>query len=653
MSGTNPSIDVQRLFGTDLFGDREAQRVNEALNDLVRDLDRADAPLDDLVAAFREAAEEAGVDLAEMERRLRDAAEEAGEAGEGLIEDIEDALDEAREDDGGSADDGADDGDDDNGAAAGGDDNGAAAGDDDNGAGQDGDDGGNGNGDAGGEGGGVAAQTVFALVLPANNSGALGFAAARLEGRTLEVQFIADNVTPGQPHPLHIHGFPDDRAERLAVAADDADGDGFVETAEGAAAAFGPIIASLTASGEVDPALGASDDFEVADADGRIVFTRRYKLDPNEADDEDVLAALQSRLEGRVIKLHGLDVPEGAGEGTPGEVNGEGGYAKLLPVAAGQFLSLAGVLPEAVAARPEALLEGLTALLDSLAPFTLKADGSGAIAPDPFAPGDGTNGNGAGALPGGAVQAAPEAAVTGAPENGTPENGADGTQDGSETFVAIILPANNSGVFGAARITFDEAAGTVAVEMDLAGLEPGQEHAAHLHGFADDRASLVPNGTLDADLDGFVEASEAAGIIGPVLLGLTTDGGISDATLTGDFPVADANGIARLRQDYAFDLDDPAEAALFAELQDRMEGRQLQVHGLTLDAAQGEGTRGEVSGEAGFQPLVAVAHGAVLATDDAGGQFAATLAALLQETIVAQTAEDAPTAARPEETLIA
>lgn len=600
MSGTNPSIDVQRLFGPDLFGDEETQRLNDALGDLARDLDRADAPLDDLVAAFRDAAEDAGVDLAEAERRLRDAAADLGEAAERVVEDAEDALAEARGDR--DDDDGRDDG------AAGKDDG------TDNGA----DNGGEGS-DGAGNGADAAAETVFALVLPANNSGALGFAAARLEGRTLEVQFVADNLIPGQPHPLHIHGFDDGRAERLAVATDDADGDGFVETAEGAAAAFGPIIASLTASGEVDPALGASSDFDVADAEGRIVFTRRYTLDPEE--DADTLAALQARLEGRVIKLHGLDVPEGAGEGTPGEVDGTGGYADLLPVAAGRFLSLAGLLPDAVASRPEALLEGITAFLDALAPFTLKADGSGAIAPDPA----------------------------------LASRGEGDTADGSDgEFVAILLPANNSGVFGAVRLTFDTEAGTLAVEMDVAGLEPGQEHAAHLHGFADDRASLIPNGTLDADRDGFVETSEAAGVVGPVLLGLTADGAISDAALTADFPTADANGIARLRQDYAFDLDDPAEAALFAELQDRMEGRLVQLHGLTLDPAQGEGTTGEAAGEGGFQPLLPVAQGVVLATDDPGGAFAATLAALLQDAIGAQAApEDAVRPVVQEETVIA
>lgn len=173
-------------------------------------------------------------------------------------------------------------------------------------------------------GDGAAAQTAFALLLPSNNSGA-SFAAVRLGRNTLDVRFIAANVTPGEAHPPHIHGFTDGGTERLAVAGDDGDGDGFVETAEGAAAAFGPIIASLTASGDVDPALGGPGDFDVAGADGRIVSSRIYTLDPSDQEDQDVLTSLQDQLEGRMIKLHGLDVAAGAGDRGCGAGRGHAG----------------------------------------------------------------------------------------------------------------------------------------------------------------------------------------------------------------------------------------------------------------------------------------------------------------------------------------
>ena len=156
---------------------------------------------------------------------------------------------------------------------------------------------------------------------------------------------------------------------------------------------------------------------------------------------------------------------------------------------------------------PEALLDGITAFLDAIAPFTLNTDGSGAIAPDPFLADDA---NGADAN-GDDANGDDGTDDNGTDENGTDDNGTDGTDgtdgqaDGVQSFATLILPSNNSGVFGAASITFDEAAGTVAIDLDLAGLEPGEAHAMHIHGFTDDRASLLPNITLDADLDGFVD----------------------------------------------------------------------------------------------------------------------------------------------------
>lgn len=599
MSGTNtpPILDVEELIDSDQLGDAEADQLNQALNNLAEGLDEGDEPVDDLVAELQQAAEDVGIALDQLREDLAAAADVAEDAVQEVLDNIETALLDAGVIDGGNGDDGGTDG--------GGTDGGGTDGD-----GTDGD---------GTDGGGAAPESAFALLLPANNSGALAFAALRLDGSTLDVRFVANNVTQGEPHPLHIHGFTDGGTERLAVAGDDADGDGFVETAEGAAAAFGPIIASLTASGDVDPALGGSGDFDLADADGRIVFSRSYTFDPDDPEDQDALAALRAQFDGRVIKLHGLEVAEGAGEGTPGEVNGEGGYANLLPVAAGQLLSLPDEVVAQFADQPEALLDGITAFLDAIAPFTLNVDGSGAIAPDPFLADDGSapDGNGDGTT-------------------GDVSNGTDGASDGAQSFAVLILPSNNSGAFGAASITFDEAAGTVAIDLDIAGLEAGRSYPLHIHGFADDRASLLPNITLDADLDGFVETSEGASVVGPVLLGLTGNGSITDATLIGDWAEADENGQISLEQTYSFDLDDEVEAALFGELQDRMEGRLLQLHGLDVDAAQGEGTRGEVAGRGGFQPLLPIAHGAILATDDPGGAFAATLGGLIQSALDAQ-----------------
>ena len=428
------------------------------------------------------------------------------------------------------------------------------------------------------------AETAFALLTPANNSGVLGLARATLDGTTLKVDVAASNLTPGQVHPFHLHGFLDDRPERLAVAADDADGDGRVETAEGESQAYGPVIAGLTASGNAGFGLEVSPDFPVAGPDGTLRFSQTYALNPSDADDARILERLDARFEGRVLEFHGLDLPPGAGAGTPGEANGTGGYQAALPVAQGPLLGVEGEIAALATAllgdafsSSAAFLGRAQATLSLLAPYTLNQAGTGPLAPEP---------------PGAAVSP-------------------------TDTYAALLAPSNGSGALGAALVTLNRAETSVTVDLLMTGLEPGQEHASHTHGFANDAPSLLPNYRLDVDNDGFVEDQEGEEVVGPVILGLTVDGSISDAALTAAFPVADAAGNLYLRQTYDFDISDPVQKTLFGELEDRLGGREVQVHGLTVPATEGEGTTYEVNGEAGYKPGLPVANGILLPVADA------------------------------------
>jgi hypothetical protein len=646
MSGSNPLFRVEDVFGDDLFGDRETAELNEALTDAGDALDDADEEIDDIAIDVEAAADDAdegfddladdveeafddGVDdldqqLDDADERVddivqdvTDAADDADEGLEDLVQDAEDAIEDIDEDDGAGT---------------------------------------GGSGTGGGTdtaGGGTvtppaapATQVAAAIVLPANNSGVLGFAFATLEGNVLEVRVIAANTTPGQVHPLHLHGFTDGRTERLPTAKDDADGDGVGETPEGEGAAFGPVLAGLTTTGEAQQGLEVSPDYPAADANGQIVFSQRYVLDQAEADDAAILDLLQDRLGGRVIELHGVTVPQGLGAGTPNEANGTAGYNAQVPVAAGQLLALPALGEVTAALGTEEvqaeLAEQITAFLTALAPYTLKADGTGPLAADPFfatatpATPSGTSSTGTStvAQSNTAVVSGTDATVTQtntAVVGNTTVGGVDtDDDDGVETYTALLLPTNNSGVFGAASITFEEAAGRITVDLDLAGLEANLKHATHIHGFTDDRASIVPNLQVDADRDGFLEDPEASPYIGPVLFGVTEDGSISDAALTANYEEADEEGRVSLTQTYQFDLSNPDEEAIFKELADRMEGRVLQVHGLTVPATNGEGTRGEVDGTAGYKPLLAVANGVILDTDAPGGAFAQALGAAVQ-----------------------
>lgn len=166
----------------------------------------------------------------------------------------------------------------------------------------------------------------------------------------------------------------------------------------------------------------------------------------------------------------------------------------------------------------------------------------------------------------------------------------------------------------------------MTVELSTTGLTPGLEHASHIHGFANDSPSLLPNCRLDADRDGFVEDREGAPVVAPVILALTEDGAVSSASTGLDFPNADASGNLRLAQTHDFDETDPAQAAIFKELTDRLAGREVQVHGPFLPATEGGGTGGEVNGTAGCKATLPVANGVLLPVTDA--QAAQDLAAL-------------------------
>lgn len=423
-------------------------------------------------------------------------------------------------------------------------------------------------------------ETAFTLITPGNNSGVLGLARATLDGTSLTVDVAASGLTPGEAHPFHLHGFLNDAPERLAVAADDADGDGFIETVEGETSAYGSVIAGLTASGDAVFGLEASPDFPVAAADGTLRFTQTYTLDPAEAGDAQILERLTARFEGRVLEFHGLDLPGGGGAGTPGEVNGAAGYQPQVPVAQGQ-LFVPGFFITVDTANwlhlgSEAFLDRSTAALSLLAPYTLNPEDTGPVAPEP-------------------------------PGAATPD---------TDTYAALLAPSNGSGALGAALVTLDRAEAKLTVDLWTTGLEPG-EHATHIHGFADDRPSLLPNYRLDADRDGFVEDAEGEPVVGPVILALTEDGTVSNAKVGLNFPDADADGILRLHQTYDFDENDPTQAAAFADLAQRLTGREVQLHGLTLPATEGEGTPGEVNGTAGFKDELPVANGILLPVTDA------------------------------------
>lgn len=198
-------------------------------------------------------------------------------------------------------------------------------------------------------------MTYTSNLTPLNGSGVSGQADLSLEDNLLTVRIQAEGLVPGQIHPQHIHGrFDETGAPRDSVTPTpdlDADGDGFIEVAEGALA-YGPILLPLTS-----PPGGALENFPTAE-DGTLDFTQVYDLNDSSIFNADFMAEDLFALDLREIVLHGLTLAEGVGMGTPNEVNGEGGYNPLVPIASGEITAVDVPEPGSLAL----LAGGLTAL---------------------------------------------------------------------------------------------------------------------------------------------------------------------------------------------------------------------------------------------------------------------------------------------------
>ncbi|MGB7085450.1 MAG: hypothetical protein WBD47_07845 [Phormidesmis sp.] len=193
----------------------------------------------------------------------------------------------------------------------------------------------------------VAAQAASfkADVGTLNDSGVTGTTLLDLsdDKKTLTVTTKATGLEPNQDHVHHIHGAFGPSGEvadsMTPTLANDADGDGFVELAEGGPV-YGPIILPLAT---------------INTPDGNADFTTTYDLtDPSifgasRDTGEPFTAADLMPLSFREIVIHGLTVAPGVGEGTPNEIDGTGGYIAVLPVAAGEIVAV----DEDAAAVPE------------------------------------------------------------------------------------------------------------------------------------------------------------------------------------------------------------------------------------------------------------------------------------------------------------
>ena len=144
---------------------------------------------------------------------------------------------------------------------------------------------------------------TYALDGVANNSEASGWTRlTALPNGKIQVKIHVEGMAPGVPHAQHLHGITSDGAfvaGSCPTIANDTDGDGFVDTLEGAPA-YGGVQVSLTTSGDTSTASAlAVDRFPVADADGVLTYNRTFTPDS---------PAIWAGLGALEVVVHGADL---------------------------------------------------------------------------------------------------------------------------------------------------------------------------------------------------------------------------------------------------------------------------------------------------------------------------------------------------------
>ena len=201
-------------------------------------------------------------------------------------------------------------------------------------------------------------------------------------------------------------------------------------------------------------------------------------------------------------------------------------------------------------------------------------------------------------------------------------------------FFADLNELNNSEAEGGALLLLK--GDQLTVITAARGVEAGQVHVQHIHGFEDGRDAKVPTLAQDDDRDGFVELAEGLDTYGPILLNLTSS---PEAGLSG-FP--NPTGTSFLFSQ-SYDLSDPSNGELAKLLDDvSLSRREIVLHGTSVLEGHGLGTAGEVDGSAGYKLVLPIASGEIreLSYKNALASFEAALSVKLRAAVVGDGGND-------------
>lgn len=134
--------------------------------------------------------------------------------------------------------------------------------------------------------------------VPLNGSTGSGTAMVSVHGTTIDVTVAAIGLLPNNPHAAHIH-FGASARHECPVASDDSNKDGHLNTTEGGPA-YGPVVVSLTTTGDTSPASTLAVSRYSTAPGGKINYSRgSITVSQGVA---DAIAAGQA-----VVVIHGVD----------------------------------------------------------------------------------------------------------------------------------------------------------------------------------------------------------------------------------------------------------------------------------------------------------------------------------------------------------
>ncbi len=140
-------------------------------------------------------------------------------------------------------------------------------------------------------------NVVSARLNTLNNSGVTGDAHVKVEGKKLEVDYVAKHLAPKLPHAAHIH-YGEQATHECPTVKDDANHDFRINVAEGLPR-YGPIAVSLTTRGDSSPASALAVERFSSAPQGTIRYDRTVKAS------KDVARAIRAGK--GVVVIHGVD----------------------------------------------------------------------------------------------------------------------------------------------------------------------------------------------------------------------------------------------------------------------------------------------------------------------------------------------------------